>query len=267
MSFKVAHIEQLLLSLAKKTKQSLDHRGFQIMSDQIQAKVKDADPVDKRYLYEALYRNVADAKKEGLLELNPRLNKLDQVAQFLDYKNFLEFTYTLETPLDPVLKGCVGAYNCYLRRNTEQEVILSSPVRIFETAEKQVVFELRGPDQTYSGSVVFKSNCLFILMQAPNGKEFHHVYRIGQKQQPKVLQGIFSGVSTAFEPIGGRVLLIRSDNNYDLLKNRSIVLTALRQSLDLPDRRIAEYFSNYADNNLSLLKSMTFGIDDLGSCT
>jgi hypothetical protein len=264
MKFKVAHIEQLLLALSKHTKQSLDSYGFQRMSEMFQEKTN--VKIDGRYLNESLHAKVRDAKKKSIEEQNFQIFKLDQLAQFLDYKNFQEFIYDLEAQLHPVLNACVGVYNCYLRRNTENGVILASPVRIFKSSDRNILFELRGPDQIYSGTVDFKSNCLFILMKAANGKEFHHVYRIGQKQQPKVLQGIFSGVSTAFEPIGGRVLLILTDNSYDTLENRSMKIAELQQSPNLSDRRIAEYFSAYTDNNLSLLKSMTFGIDDLGSC-
>ncbi|MCZ8216363.1 MAG: hypothetical protein O9262_09010, partial [Cyclobacteriaceae bacterium] len=173
---------------------------------------------------------------------------------------------TIEKPLNPIIKGCLGVYQCYLRRNTTQAVILSSPVSISESIEKQVVFELKGPEQTYSGNVVLKNNCLFILMQAANGKEFHHVYKIGQKLEPKLLQGVFSGMSTSSEPIAGRVILIRSDQPYQQIENQSIPIEKLKQSTLLSERRIAEYFATYEENNLSLPKSMTFSIDDLGSC-
>lgn len=264
MNIKIFYIEKLLQALAKQTRQSLDSAGFKNMSDQIQKKTKSS--IDSRYLNESLYQKIEKAKKKGTQELKFQINNLNELAKFLGHENLLEFIDAVDRPLNPVLIGCFGVYTCYLRRNTEQGVILSSPVRIFESIEKQVLFELRGPDKIYSGPINFKNNCLFVLMQAPNGKEFHHVYKIGQKQQPKVLQGIFSGVSTEFEPIGGRVLLIRSDTSYDLLKNESIPVAVLQQSSILSDRRIAEYLYNYADNNLSLLKSMTFSIDDLGNC-
>ncbi|GCC50106.1 hypothetical protein SanaruYs_03210 [Chryseotalea sanaruensis] len=264
MNIKVAHIEQLLLALAKKTRQSLDSSGFKNMSDVIHKKTN--QNIDSRYLNESLHQKIEGAKKKGVQELKFQIHRLNQLAEFLNHDSFLEFIDAIEKPLNPILKSSLGVYYCYLRRNTEQAVILSSPVRIFETAEKQVVFELRGPDQTYSGNVVLKNNCLFILMQAQNGKEFHHVYRIGQKLEPKVLQGIFSGVSTSSEPIGGRVILIRTDMEYEIIQNQGTEITMLKNSKHLTERRIAEYFSNYTDNNLSLLKSMTFGIDDLGKC-
>lgn len=262
MKCSVIHLERILARLAAETNQVLDYSGFERISELVEEKVK--TPIGKRYLYD-LFRKVEDARKRKVKGITLQIFKIEKLAEFLGYRSFQDFISELENPVHPILKGFIGTYHCYLRRNTEEGVILCSPVEIFED-ERRTYFSLKGPEQNYVGDVEFRGNCLFILMKAYNGKQFHHVYRIGQKQRPNVLQGIFSGVSTSFEPIGGRVLLIRTTEIFTTLKNSATGIDILRKSKSKELRRVSEYFSQYNKNNLALLKSMTFGLDDLGHC-
>lgn len=261
MGFKVGNVRGLFNELVRVTKQSLDGPGFRRMSDLITEKV--GGNVSPRYLSETLLNKIKDTDDEVLVTIRP--HNLDKIAEYLGYENFQDYIDQQETPTHPVLTGCIGAYMCYLRRNTEKGMILASPVRIFEK-EGKIVLELKGPDRSYNGEVSFKNNCLFILMKAKNEKEFHHVYEIGQREKPGLLQGIFSGVSTSFEPIGGRVVLKRTEEEFKSLKNLSAEVKVLKKSRSLEERRIAEYFERYEENNLKIKRSITFGVDDLGGC-
>lgn len=159
--------------------------------------------------------------------------------------------------------GLVGSYYCYVRSNLEKKgVIFRSPVRIFEKGQ-DIFFELKGPSNTFKGTVTLRTGCLFILMASEYGKAFHHVYKIGNGLEPKVLQGVFSGVSTAFDPIGGRTVLIRQEQNYNDLSNQRSDISALKKSARPGDKHLALYFKEYTNNNVAPNKSTGFSLDDL----
>ncbi len=103
-------------------------------------------------------------------------------------------------------------------------------------------------------------------MQSDSRKEFHHVYRIGKRETPDVLRGMFSGVSTNFDPIAGRVVLIRQKEKFEELKIAQLDMSQLQTSDAVTDRRLAEYFQQFEDNNLRISGTPYFSIDDLGVC-
>jgi hypothetical protein len=263
MEVKVEHIEKLLHALSARTRQPLDFHGFDKMSELVEGKTN--ANVSKRYLYETLFRKISQGKNRKGEKIKVQPYKLDKISEYLGHENFQSFIHAVDNPIHPVLKGSIGTYHSYLRRNSADGVIFCSPVKIIE-ADQKIQFQLKGPLQVYMGDVEFRNGCLFILMQTDNGKQFHHVYQVGQREKPDVLQGVFSGVSTAFEPIGGRVILIRTTEKFESLKNQQVEISQLKKSKNLQDRRIAEYFHDYLKNNISIRKAGTFGIADLGEC-
>lgn len=263
MQLKIVHGFKLLDELTKATKQSLDGTGFRKMAELIEEKI--GEDISDRFLRETLFEKLNENKKKGVVSVSFRPYKLDKIAEYLGYDNLHHFISRNESMSHPILSGCTGVYYCYIRRNTDKGVILVSPVIIFEK-DGEIFFELRGPDRNYMGEVRFANNCLFILMKAKNGKQFHHVYQIGQREKPELLQGIFSGVSTSFDPIGGRVVLKRVKGKYESLSNSSTEVKQMKKSKSLEARRIAEYFEKYEENNLKIKRSITFGLDDLGNC-
>ncbi len=256
MEVSVSHIDYLLDLLSDKTRQPLDLRGFLEISDQI-------DGISQKYLYENLYREKEKAKKIGQITINLQPAKLDIVTKFLGYRNYRNFTEQVDKPLSKILLELVGVYYSYVRRSDGDGVLFRSPVNITEMDGK-VWLQLKGPRWNYRGIVELENGCLFILLRADNGKIIHHVYKIGTREKPAVLQGIFSGVSTAFDPIGGRAILIRVDDEFSKLANVELKVVDLKKSKSVTDRKLAEYFSSYEANNLSINKIVTFSIDDLG---
>jgi hypothetical protein len=89
------------------------------------------------------------------------------------------------------------------------------------------------------------------------------VYKIGQREKPQVLQGIFSGVSTGFDPIGGRVVLVRATEVYGEMTHDTLEVSRLLKSKDRVEVALAEYFEAYGDNNLQIKRVVTFGVEDL----
>ena len=101
------------------------------------------------------------------------------------------------------------------------------------------------------------------MTSADGTKSFYHVYRIGKMPSPAVLQGIFCGVSTDLNPIGGRAVLIRKKETFESLTKKKTNLQALLKSKHSIERRIAKYFKNRHENTITIKKPYTFGPDDL----
>lgn len=265
------HLDHFLEMLSKKTGQDLDHYGFGEMSgmitgfakkDEIKNQRGRAVEINRGYLYENIFRKKEKAKERGERTISLNAPKLDCISVFLGYKNFRDFVQRLENPIDKVLGRCIGNYFSYVRRNGEKGVILRSPVSITEL-DGTVRFELHGPKRKYIGEVKLRHGCLFILMEATEGKMIHHVYKIGVFDEPLVLQGIFSGVSSAFDPIGGRAVLMRSEVEFEKLSNAALDIDELKKSDSLTDRTLAEYFEAYNRNNLIVSAVRMFTEADL----
>jgi hypothetical protein len=259
MDVKIHHIDQLLAALSRKTNRPQDTKGFDEISD-----LMDDIEISGRYLYRYLYLRVEAARKKNIKIISCKPLKLDKLANFLTPGiTFLEWCSRADRPLNNELVSCIGNYYCYVRRNAEEGTLMRSPVQIFER-DNGVHFKLRGPRWTYEGGAHLKNGCLFILMHASGGKEIHHVYKLGKREKPLVLQGVFSGVSTVFEPIGGRTVLIRTEEDFTKLKNLELSIADMKRSQDKEQRRLAEYFLSYTSNNLKINPVTTFTLDDLG---
>lgn len=256
MDVRPVYVDRLLEELKAKTKEDFSFKGFQAMAEQIDGNI------EGKYLYENLHRRNEQAKKQGLAEIGLSHAKLNILMKFLGYHSFREFCEEVDSPIPETLRSCVGNYYCYVRRNAEDTVILRSPVRMTESGGK-VMWELSGPGVVYRGEMQWDNGCLFVLMRAENGKEFHHVYKIGKRMKPDVLQGVFSGVSTGFDPIGGRVVLIRQEVEWDFLKHAELRLLDLTRSNSPQEKNLLNYFSTYEKNNLAINKVMTYTLDDL----
>jgi hypothetical protein len=258
MEIKVAYLSALMDELSTKTKQRLNYPGFGKMSEMI------GDGISQKYLYENLHKRIENAAEANEEYVGMQSDKLDAISEFLGFKNFDDFVCFVDNSISDQLRSCAGSYYSYVRRNSEAGAIYRSPLRIFESSRKMCM-ELKGPRWSYYGEVSLKNGCLFILMQAEGGKEFHHVYKIGNRDKPIVLQGIFSGISTSLEPIGGRVVLTREDISFEKLFPKELAFSSMESSSLLTERRVVEYLKDYKANNLSIEKVVTFNLDDLGS--
>lgn len=183
MKAKTSHIELLLEMLSKKTNQPLDLTGFGEMSGMMDSEIS------QKYLYENLYRKKEIAKKNSLDTISVQPSKLDLIAKYLKYDSYRLLSQQWETPLNKILLSCLGNYYNYVRRNSEAGAIYCSPVKI-EEVDGKVWFELKGPRWNYKGELSMENGCLFVLMKAEGGKSIHHVYRIGTRENPNVLQGM-----------------------------------------------------------------------------
>lgn len=254
--FKVCDIQALLEHLSKETGESLDHYGLGVISDKMD------EEVSHKYLYDNLFKAVERSEKPTD-ELNLSPNKIDAISRFVGYENFNEFVESRKESVDPVLGSLAGAYYSYVRKNALETSILQSPVKIYKV-RNVVYFLLKGPRWIYKGELKYIDGCLFCLMKSDAiGKSFHHVYKIGKIKSPKVLMGIFSGVSSSNDPIGGRCVLIRKSEEFEELENCSISAEELNASDNADYNKLAQFFERFEDNNLRINIPYGFDFDDL----
>jgi hypothetical protein len=254
MNASIPHLNKLLERLAETTGQSMTIKGLKEMSERV--------GLTERYLADYIYRKKEAAKEDGKMTISVQVSKLDEVAKYLKYSSYQDFVDKMERPVEPVLLSLVGNYYSYVRRNDEQGYILRSPVRIYESRAK-ILFELKGPMRLYQGEIKLRQGCLFILMEEEAGKQIHHVYKIGTRPKPQVLQGIFSGVSTNFDPIGGRTVLVQSDNSFDKLQHKEGSVKEFSKSDQPAEKSISNYLKDYSSNNLRINRVVGFGDTDL----
>lgn len=252
MKVKVRHLHRLLLQLSEKTKEPLDRAGLRNMSLEVGG-------ISEDYLYKKIFHEIKNLKEDQ--ELSLRDAQLNSVARFLGYNNITAALSAFDTPADDQLKSLVGNYYVYIRQNSNKGLIFQSPVEIREWDGK-FLLRLKGPSWTYEGEVRIKHGCLFILMTSAD-KSFYHIYKIGTRRDPKVIQGIFSGVSTAFDPIGGRAVLLKREESLATMKNQAFTQVEMNNSSSPEGKIIAAYFRDYSKNNLSINKVISFGIEDL----
>lgn len=253
MKIKVRHLRRMLFLLSEKTREPLDRAGLRNMAAEIGG-------IGDDYLYKKIFYEIRNLDEEHDLSL--RDAQLNSVARFLGYKNILALLAAFETPADEQLKSLVGTYYIYIRQNSGKGLVFQSPVQVQES-EGKFFLKLKGPSWTYEGELSIRHGCLFVLLISAEYKSFYHIYKIGTRRQPKVIQGIFSGVSTAFDPIGGRSVLIRVDKPFEILTNQAFTPEQLASS-DRPEAKtLATYFREYSKNNLSINKVVSFGLEDL----
>lgn len=254
MDVHIDHLDQLLIALADKTNLPIDTRGLKDMSEAV--------GLSEKYIYEYIFRKKEKARAVQKATISVQSAKLDVMARFVGYKNYPAFVHQLTHPIDPVLRSLTGSYYSYVRRNDDEGFIMRSPVRIHESSGK-MMWELKGPMRTYSGEVKLRHGCLFILMEESAGKQIHHVYKIGTRQTPDVLQGIFSGVSTNFDPIGGRTVLVRSSLPFGELLGKEATQKAFSRSAEPAEKAISTYLKLYSKNNLKINRVVKYGEIDL----
>lgn len=253
MKVSVSTLKQLLEELSRQTGNSVDYAGLKNISEMI-------GELGSDYLYKKIYQVIKlgeDHDLHGVRDFH-----LNKMLKFLGYSSIAAFEDSRRNPLNDQMLTLQGNYYSYVRANYKSGVVLRSPVRIYRQ-ESHLVFELKGKDLCYQGELVLKNGCIFVLMTSPEGKTFHHVYKVGTRKRPKVLQGVFSGVSTAFDPIGGRTVLIRQEKDFGQLTNRKATADEMISSPETEETRVGLYFREYYNNNLSPFKSSDFDYDDL----
>ena len=250
----IDQLEKLLDELYKKLQVSRDKGGFMTIASKIKG-------LTDRYVRDNLHGNLIKAKKEGWESVNLSLNKLDEISEFLGHASFVAFQDSLK--VHPYLIHFEGTYYSFLRKNSSVTEIFQSPVKI-EAGAAGMHLTLKGVDRQFRGEIALMEGCISCLMKSTD-KAFYHVYKVGRIIRPKVIQGIFSGVSSAFDPIGGRCILVRQNSAFEALKNRKLTMEDGDRLGDHASKELWHYFDTYKDNNLKINSAVGFDWGDLVS--
>ena len=200
--------QKLIKMIAEKANEPLDMVGFENMQQAIDG------TFGERFLYRK-HKLTLDATVD-MISINR--TKFELLLKYVGFNSYDAYIDALANPISETLKSCEGVWLCYVRQNSDKGIVYQSPVRIYEQ-QGEMHFHLSGPHQPYKGVVSFNDGTIYVLFRGENGKQFHHVYKLGKRIGANVLQGVFSGISTVGEPIGGRTVLIRSDREFDALAN------------------------------------------------
>jgi len=258
MKIKVKYLRRLLEELVKKHNVIYERGGLEQICSTIKEKHKIA--INPEYLYKKIEQPIRKLKPTDSLGLRDSI--VNELLKNIGYDTINAFIQVVDSPVSRQLKSLVGSYYSYVRQNSNEGVLLRSPVRIYEK-DKKIFMSLKGERLDYSGEFRMQKGVLFVLLQNEEGKCFHHIYRMGDIERPKVLQGIFSGVTSGFDPIGGRVVLELRSEEYSALKIAALEISTLKSHVQKNDQRLAKYFMKYSDNNLKIGKTSTFGFSDL----
>ena len=252
-TYKKIDVKHLIEQVASKTNESRDYTGFGQISEQL------GGTISHKYLY-YLYKKVKTGSDDKI-RLSPY--KMDELAKFLGYQNFNSFLDHINMPLAPILKSLEGSYYSYVRKRSKTGSLLCSPVCI-EQKENRVILTLKGANWSYVGELTIVDGCLFCTMKSEESKKsFHHVYKMGKSKFPKVLMGLFTGVSSANDPIAGRCVLIKQKEQFDSLQNQKMSIDEMAKSQNQEYRKLASYFKAYEDNILRINTPGGFDLDDL----
>ncbi len=254
---KTKHILNILKLLAEREHQSLDRHGFGKMSEAI-CKPYPAEVISQRYLYD-LYRKSLKKIKLGVESSSPRNYQIDMIAKHLGYPSYLQFESYQETKVSPILKACTGNWWSYVRANAG-EFLFKAPVRILlDESTNQVKMEMRTKGRVFKGLVHEDIGCLTSYLDSGNGKKLAVVFKLGNTPVFELLQGVFSGISSAGDPISGREILVRETE----LTFEDMHWKQLPLADETTEPRIRNYFSVYGQNCIKIREVSSFTLSDL----
>ena len=265
MHYNRSDIVKLLEKIEEATKIDLTHASCEAVQERLSEMYSEVTkgrkkhlPLFDKYLYRKL--QLPCDRNEEIIKASAAT--LNAVAQALGFESFSHFVRITDAENDPALRNSVGEWYSYVRCNSGQPYVLRAPVKIYEE-RKEIYMELKGPVRTFKGQVRMRGECLHCLLESDRVKKIYLLLKTGFSVKPTVLQGIFSGVSTAGDPIAGREVLVRADAPYDELTPLRIAIDELLASGNKEREIIGNYFLEKNDNILKAGASSTFGWDDL----
>ncbi|MCI4668533.1 MAG: hypothetical protein MRZ79_10375 [Bacteroidia bacterium] len=206
---------ELLKKVCEDKALTLDRKGIIKLCDMIS---EEQDTVaDHRFYYESVFIRVGNLAREGKLnkEIEFRnIDALDNLAKCVGFEDFDSYKENPFSNLSPELKSCIGAWYYYVRENKEGNVLLRSPMKIYQVSDSlNLQVELIGGTRIFTGYVVKKNEALFFhLNDQQKLKQMHFVFKIGLTIHPQVLQGVISAYTSGGVPVAGRAFLVKQVN-------------------------------------------------------
>ena len=248
----IEQLQRMLDELCKNLKVDLDKGGFMTMSSKIMG-------ISHRYFRDNMHGKMVAAKKRGETSVNLNLEKLNSISRHLGFESFVAFQDSFK--LNPYLTQFEGNYYSFIRKNGRSKEIIQSPAKIVKNGSGMRL-TVKVEDHEFEGKIEFEDGCITSLIKSVD-KSYYHVYKVGKIVKPKVLQGIFSGVSSALDPIGGRCVLVRQESTFETLANSKIVWNKVVTAKNDFYQSLWRYFKKYRDNNLQIKTPVGFDLDDL----
>ncbi|MBX2875871.1 MAG: hypothetical protein KTR30_27370 [Saprospiraceae bacterium] len=254
-------IANTLLELAvKKGDRNLDRFGIIELSSLVNEKLPTGyRPLGQRYLYDTLYLNIQQAQKNKRSTIPVDRSCMDSLAFFVGFQSLEDFIQYESPQLPPSASSILGNWYSIVRCNSGLPDLLLSPVQISLEKNQVAHFQLKGPHRLYGGKVKWIGSSISCFLESNDkAKTLHLAFMLGVAKKPKVLIGVFSGVSTSGLPIAGKELLLRSDEAFEDLQNQRI---PIQEGL-LPDS-ILNYFKHYDSCYFKVQEASTFDFLDL----
>ena len=257
--YRAGDIKTLLDKVADATGEKAVHSRLQSVYDKITQKLQKNLPFTETYLSNTLYYKVHNT--DGNKEIRLSDENIEALVSFLGYDNFDQFIRSQSETIHPLLEHCKGEWYSYVRCNSGEPYLLRAPVTIF-ARHNSMYMNLKGKVRNFEGRVNFEGNCIYCHLLSGEDKNIHLVFRSSLSPNPWVLQGVFSGISSAGDPICGREILIKTNKTYEEMTNERIAIKEFKKG-GRDEMIIAKYFFLKDENIMKAGKSSTFGIGDL----
>lgn len=216
-------------------------------------------PLGQRYLYDTVYLNIQQAKKAKEAIISVDRACMDSLAFYVGFQSLDDFVQHERPQLPKSASSIIGNWYSIVRCNSGRPDLLLSPVQISLSENQEANFQLKGPHRYYRGKIKWIGSSISCFLESNDkAKTLHLAFMLGVAKEPKVLIGVFSGVSTSGLPIAGKELLLRAEEEFKNLRNQRIPI----QEGSLPDSILA-YFENYDSCYFKVQEASTFDFLDL----
>lgn len=248
MAVKAQSVRRLLIDLSEKIHVEMDYAGFGTMSDYI-----DSDSISQKYLDDT-YRLVRKKILADQMNIGSHEKKLNVIAKKLGYKSFQDFENNLIRPLDPILLNSVGHWWSLVRSNTGDN-IYKAPVWIRNDPHEGVYITLKGQENLFMGKVMASAGCIFCELNSEKEKKLYIVLKGSINTNCQMLQGIFTGISSTGDPIGGRELFMRETG----LAFKDMKWSKLSVNENALDAKVKTYFEHAEGNVIKINNQIDLG--------
>ncbi len=262
MKCKSADIISLLDAMAAEAGYKLLNANYPLIHEKMKEWRGKKSFFAEEYLYKKVLLRARNAEDKGGGILILKDEYVEIIAEYAGFESYSDFLQQKVRTISPMLENCEGKWYSYVRCNSGDMFVLISPVQIYQQ-KKQMCVEMKGPSRTFKGELRIEGSCIHTLVESGEGKSIHIVLKIGISKHPRVLQGIFSGMSSGGDPIAGRELFVRQPIGIDSLEPKKIKISSLLNSPDEEERMIGIYFSDMPGNILKGGPASTFELSDL----
>lgn len=261
---------ELLYAAAKRVNEHLDSIGISAIGDRIEEYLNDKFASQKgkkhkpicdwnRYIYDIKIR-AEKSIQAGKIRSNTRIYKLDIIAAAIDYESYHDFLKkNNRTENGPIAMYCANWWSVV--RANKGSFLFKAPINLSQHPDGRFVLRMKGEHSMYEGSVQLADGVLYCHLHDAQNKHIYMVMKVGKSTSPSLLQGVFSTISNAGDPICGREVWQKEEAmNFDDMHWQKIHLNA-----NEAEPILVEYFANEKDNCIKINGVSSFTISDLHS--